>query len=86
MNKAKKAAISYKYSHLKILSKQLQLYYNKEGGSINRPLTVSTFEGFVKQTAEIVETMAGSARTFTANEIEPFVRKPNKSHPEKIFD
>jgi len=64
-----------------MLSKQLQFCYNKEGGSIKRPLTISTFEGVVKQTVETVETMAGSARTFAANEIEPFVRNPTKVVP-----
>ena len=62
-----------------MLSKQLQFCYNKEGGSIKRPLTISTFERVVKQTAETVETMAGSARTFTASEIEFLLGTQQKS-------
>jgi len=75
--------VLYKYSHLKMLSKQLQFCYNKEDESVKRLLTISTFEGVVKQTAETVKPMVGFARTFTANEIESFVRNSIKVTPKK---
>ena len=75
--------ILYKYSHLKMLSKQLQFCYNREGESVKCLLTISISEGVVKQIAETVKPMAGSARTFTANEAESFVRNSIKVIPKK---
>jgi len=52
---------------------QLRFVYYKDGEFVNRPLTVTPSADVAEQTAEVVETMASLARTFTADEIEALV-------------
>jgi hypothetical protein len=48
---------------------QLRFCYYKDGEFVNRPLTMAPSADNAERTAEVVETMASLARTFTADEI-----------------
>lgn len=52
---------------------QLRFCYYKDGEFVNRPLTVAPSAAVADRTAEVVETMASLARTFTADEIEALI-------------
>lgn len=57
---------------------QLRFCYYKNGEFVNRPLTVTPSADVAERTSEVVETMAGLARTFTADEIEALVEELGK--------
>ena len=62
---------------------ELRFCYYKEGEFVNRPLTIAPSQEAAEQTGEIVETMAGLARTFTADEIGALVEELGE---EKILE
>lgn len=62
---------------------QLRFCYYKEGEFVNRPLTITPSNEAAERTADVVETMASLARTFTAEEIESLVEELGE---EKILE
>ena len=48
---------------------ELRFCYYKNGELVNRPLTIAPTQEAAERTAEVVETMASLARTFTPDEI-----------------
>ena len=54
-----------------------------DGDFVNRPLTVAPTAEVADRTAEVVETMASLARTFTADEISAIVDELGK---EKVLE
>ncbi|MCY4732361.1 hypothetical protein KY092_17560 [Natronomonas gomsonensis] len=62
---------------------QLRFCYYKDGEFVNRPLTVAPSSDVADRTAEVVETMASLARTFTPDEIEALVEELGE---EKILE
>ncbi|WP_178917402.1 hypothetical protein [Natronomonas gomsonensis] len=62
---------------------QLRFCYYKDGEFVNRPLTVAPSSEVADRTAEVVETMASLARTFTPDEIEALVEELGE---EKILE
>ena len=65
---------------------ELQFCYYKDGDFVNRPLTVAPTAEVADRTAEVVETMASLARTFTADEISALVDELGKSRLKDILD
>lgn len=61
----------------------LRFCYYKNGEFVNRPLTIAPTVEAAERTAEVVETMASIARTFTADEIEALVEELGE---EKILE
>ena len=62
---------------------ELRFCYYKDGDFVNRPLTVAPTAEVADRTAEVVETMASLARTFTADEISALVDELGK---EKVLE
>ncbi|MUV86717.1 hypothetical protein GJ631_09090 [Natronomonas sp. CBA1123] len=62
---------------------QLRFCYYKDGEFVNRPLTVAPSSDVADRTAEVVETMASLARTFTPDEIAALVEELGE---EKILE
>jgi hypothetical protein len=54
---------------------ELRFCYYKNGEFVNRPLTIAPTEAAAERTAEVVETMASLARTFTPDEITALVEE-----------
>jgi hypothetical protein len=54
---------------------ELRFCYYKQGEFVNRPLTVEPTSEVADRVAEVVETMASLARTFTPDEIEALVEE-----------
>ncbi|MFC7229821.1 hypothetical protein N0B31_20650 [Salinirubellus salinus] len=52
---------------------ELRFCYYKNGEFVNRPLTIAPTAEAAERTAEVVETMASLARTFTPDEISALV-------------
>lgn len=52
---------------------ELRFCYYKNGEFVNRPLTIAPTAEAAERTAEVVETMASLARTFTPDEIAALV-------------
>jgi len=57
---------------------QLRFCYYKNGEFVNRPLTLTPNPEVADRTADVVETMAGLARTFSADEIDALVDELGK--------